>query len=61
MNSTNPGYPLCYELGQAAGSGPSGHSRNYCVGWNDAVNGREDDTCENPNQPKGVAGCPNDK
>jgi hypothetical protein len=62
------GYPLCYDLGHAAGQAagsapcPSGHSHNFCVGWNDAVNGREDDTCENPNQPKGiVAGYPNDK
>jgi hypothetical protein len=64
------GYPLCYDLGhaagQAAGSGPcpTGHSRNYCVGWKDGINGvnGNDIDCENPNQPKGiVAGCPNDK
>jgi hypothetical protein len=56
------GYPLCYDLGHAAGSGPcpSDHSKNYCVGWDDGVNRREDDTCENPNQPSDVAGCPND-
>lgn len=50
--------------GQAAGSGPcpSGHSHNYCVGWRDGVSGvTEDYDCENPNQPPGVAGCPNDK
>jgi len=48
---------------QSAGSGPcpGDHSKNYCIGWDDGVNGREDDTYGNPNQPSGVAGCPNDK
>ena len=63
-----PGYPSCYDLGQVAGhasSGPcpSGHSHNYCVGRKDAMNGvnGNDIDCGNPNQPPGVAGCPNDK
>jgi len=35
------GYPLCYDQGHGAYNGgpcPSGHSRNFCVGWNDAAN-----------------------
>ena len=41
---------------------PSGHSHKYCVGWGDGVKGiTEDYDCENKHQPKGVAGCPNDK
>jgi hypothetical protein len=35
-----PGYPSCYRIGYDAGkkspgtSCPSGHSQNYCAGWN---------------------------
>ena len=56
-------FHLGHAAEQSSGSGlcPSGHSRNYCVGCNDAFNGREDDTYKNSTQPKGVAGYPNDK
>jgi hypothetical protein len=37
---------------------PSDHGRNFCVSWNDTTNEREDNTCDNPNQSKGV-GFPN--
>jgi hypothetical protein len=53
----------CYELGYLHGKQnpagtacPSGHSEEFCRGWYDATG---TDTCENPNQPAGVPGCPN--
>jgi hypothetical protein len=65
------GYPSCESLGEKAGEKarnvacPSGHSKEYCRGWNKTACDSEgcggDYTCDNPNQPKGVAGCPNNK
>ena len=66
-----PGYPSCYILGKNAGEKagnvpcPSGHSKEYCTGWKETACSSEgcggDYTCDNPNQPAGVPGCPNDK
>jgi hypothetical protein len=54
-------------LGEKAGNVacPSGHSKKFCGGWNKTACDSEgcggDHTCDNPNQPKGATGCPNDK
>ena len=44
---------------------PAGHTKSFCVGWNQTAcssQGRGGDyTCVNPDKPKGVKNCPNDR
>jgi hypothetical protein len=66
-----------FQVGQAAGeknsqgvnftswSCPAGHSKSFCLGWNQTSCSSEgcggEYTCLNPNQPKGAKNCPNDR
>ncbi|MFZ0510463.1 MAG: hypothetical protein WAM14_02555 [Candidatus Nitrosopolaris sp.] len=69
LNNNN----IQYNQGVAAGQNatgqdwkyPTSHTKAFCDGWNQTACNSEgcggDYTCVNPNQPKGVKGCPNDK
>jgi hypothetical protein len=72
MNRSNTEYNAGIVAGQKASQGinftswkcPS-HDKDFCAGWNTTACSSEgcggDYTCVNPNQPKGVKNCPNDR